>query len=150
MTVDIQINIDTLITSRKSIFIASTGKDGSPEISATPFLKINAKLYIFISELAAHTQNIQQSPTLSIMFAEDEQDTKNIFSRKRLSYPCIAKPIHPQHPERESILDQFEVQQGNTISVLRQLPDFHLFEIEVLPGRYIEGFGKAYLAPPPS
>lgn len=144
MSDDIQKKILTLIESRKSLLLASLNKNNLPEISATPFLKIDQNLYIFISELASHTQNIKLNPKLSIMLIEDEQDTKNTFARKRLSYECTATYIERSHKNWEALLEQFEAKQGKTVSLLKQLPDFHLFELNATSGNYIEGFGKAY------
>lgn len=137
-------NITALIESRKSVLIASLNKDNLPEISATPFVKIGLSFYIFISELASHTQNITLNPQLSVMLIEDEQDTKNAFARKRLSYKCTASLIEKGSQDWQTALDQFEEKQGKTIRLLKQLPDFHLFELNIVSGNYIEGFGKAY------
>lgn len=144
MSTEIQTNIASLISTRNSLLLASLNELNLPEISSSPFLKIGAKFYIFISELASHTRNIKQSPKLSIMLIEDEQDTKNAFARKRLSYECSAIVIDRQDLNWNSILDQFEQRHGKTVSVLKQLQDFHLFELNPTSGQYIEGFGKTY------
>lgn len=144
MSSDIQANIVSLLNARNSLLLASLNEQNLPEISSTPFLKIGAKFYIFISELASHTKNIKQSPKLSIMLIEDEQDTKNAFARKRLSYECSAAVIDRQASNWNPILDKLEKRHGKTVSVLKQLQDFHLFELTPTSGHYIEGFGKAY------
>lgn len=140
----IQKNIDLLTNSRKSVLLASLNREGLAEISSTPFIKLNNTFYVFISELASHTQNIKHHPKISIMLIEDEQDTKNAFARKRLSYACTAKFIDAHDSSWHSIMEQFEERQGNTVSILKQLQDFHLVELKALSGSYIEGFGKAY------
>lgn len=144
MSDDIQTKINALIASRKGIIIASLNEDKLPEISATPFVQTGLCFYIFISELATHTQNIKQHPQLSVMLVEDEQDTSNTFARKRLSFKCTASIIKRDSQSWKSILDKFEEKQGKTVGVLRQLPDFNLFELKAISGNYIEGFGKAY------
>ena len=144
MSDNIRDNINALIESRKSLLIASLNESNLPEISATPFLKIGCHFYIFISELAAHTQNIKLKPKISLMLIEDEQDTHNTFARKRLSYECTASLIESESPDWQSILEKFEEKQGKTVSLLKQLPDFLLFELKAISGNYIEGFGKAY------
>ncbi len=144
MSTIIQNNISALIKSRKSLLIASLNARNIPELSATPFLNAGDHFYIFISELAAHTQNIKANPHFSIMLIEDEQDTQNAFARKRLSYECIGRHINREDKSWETLLEQFEAEQGKTVSLLKQLPDFHLFELKAVSGNYIEGFGKAY------
>tara|TARA_R110002167_G_scaffold10378_1_gene47694 strand:- start:507 stop:989 length:483 start_codon:yes stop_codon:yes gene_type:complete len=144
MSDNIQNNINAFIESRKSLIIASLNKDDLPEISATPFLKKDLSFYILISELASHTQNLTLNPKLSIMLIEDEQDTNNAFARKRLSYECTAMLVERGSQDWQSIVERFEERQGKTVSLLKQLPDFHLFELQAISGNYIEGFGKAY------
>tara|TARA_R110001592_G_C13179973_1_gene750741 strand:+ start:4427 stop:4918 length:492 start_codon:yes stop_codon:yes gene_type:complete len=140
----IQDNISAFIESRKSLLIASLNKENLPEISATPFLKVGHKFYIFISELASHMHNIKANPRLSVMLIEDELESKNTFARKRLSYECIASTIDRAEENWIPLLEKFEAKQGKTVSLLKQLPDFHLVELTTISGNYIEGFGKAY------
>jgi putative heme iron utilization protein len=144
MSASIQDDISTLIESRKSLLIASLNNHNLPEISATPFIKKGLKFYVFISELSSHTQNLKAYSKLSVMLIEDEQDTKNPFARKRLSYECVASIIAKNTENWQTLLDAFEERQGKTVSLLKQLPDFHLFELTAILGNYIEGFGKAY------
>lgn len=144
MSDNIQDNINALIESRKSFIIASLNESNLPEISATPFIKVGLHFYIFISELASHTQNIKLKPKLSVMLIEDEQDTNNTFARKRLSYECTASLVERDNRDWQIILNKLEQKQGKTVSLLKQLPDFHLFELRAISGNYIEGFGKAY------
>lgn len=144
MSDNIQDNINALIESRKSLLIASLNKSNLPEISATPFLKVGLHFYIIISELSSHTQNIKLKPKVSVMLIEDEKDTHNAFARKRLSYECTASLVKKDTQDWQSILEKFEEKQGKTVSLLKQLPDFHLFELKAISGNYIEGFGKAY------
>lgn len=144
MTDIIQDSITALIDSRKSLIIASLNNVNLSEISATPFLKIDQNFYIFISELASHTQNLKTNPKLSVMLIEDELETKNPFARKRLTYECRASIIDKHSENGQFLLDAFEEKQGKTVNLLKQLPDFHLFELKAVSGTYIEGFGKAY------
>lgn len=137
-------NIESLIASRKSLLLATLNPKHQPEISSTPFLKDTNNFYIFISELASHTQNLKRHPSLSIMLIEDEKDTKNAFARRRLSYECQAKIIERNENQWAEILAKFEVRLGKTVSMLKSLPDFHLFQLEPISGNYIEGFGKAF------
>lgn len=144
MSDDILNHINTLCSSRKSLLLASLNATNLPEISATPFIKQGIRFYIFISELASHTQNLKRNPLLSIMLIEDERDTSNPFARKRLSYECRAAFIARETEEWTSLMDKFEQAQGKTVSLLKSLPDFHLVELTAISGNYIEGFGKAF------
>lgn len=144
MSNDIISSINALIESRKSLLIASLNEANLPEISATPFLKQGNSFFIFVSELATHTQNFRQRPDVNVMLIADEHDTKNAFTRKRLSYACTAACIPRNDKNWKPILKKFEAKQGKTVTLLKQLNDFHLFELKASSGSYIEGFGKAY------
>lgn len=144
MSTEIQANIKALIASRKTLLLATLNADRQAEISVTPFIKQDLNFYIFVSELSKHTQNLRIHAELNIMLLEDEQDTQNCFARKRLTYQCRAREIPREDATRESILKHFEEQLGKTVSLLRSLPDFHLFELKALSGNYVQGFGQAY------
>lgn len=141
---DILNNINQLIASRSGLLLATLSQQTIPELSATPFIKRENCFYIFISELAAHTQNLKQHSNVSVMLIEDEQNASNPFARKRLSYQCLARLVEKEERIWPAVLDSFEQRHGKTVSLLKSLPDFHLFELKALSGQYIEGFGKAF------
>jgi len=136
--------IEHLLSSVKSVQLATLNKHQEPEISYTPFIRVEHCYYIFISELAAHTQNLKQHAKLSLLFIQDEQDCKNIFARKRLILECQSSLIKRDIQEWDALMLKFEEIQGNTISVLKSLADFHLFRITPEKGSYVQGFGKAF------
>jgi putative heme iron utilization protein len=144
MSEDIQTNIDELIASRKTLLLATLNANKQAEISVTPFIRQGLNFYIFVSNLSNHTRNLKIHPELSVMLVEDEQDTQNAFARKRLTYQCHATEIVKEDDNRDRLLTIFEQQHGKTVSLLKTLPDFHLFELRALSGNYVQGFGQAY------
>ena len=136
--------VDALSSSLRTVQLATLSQEQEASISYTPFIKHRDDIYIFISELAPHTQNILRHPTLSALFIEDEQDSKNVFARKRLILKCQCEEIEKENKNWSSILDAFELRQGNTVKLLRSLPDFHLFKLHANSGTYIQGFGQAF------
>jgi putative heme iron utilization protein len=144
MSDDIQAKIDELIASRKTLLLATLNAEKQAEISVTPFIRQGLNFYIFVSELSNHTRNLKIHPALSVMLVEDEQDTQNAFARKRLTYQCQATEILKEDETREELLNYFEQKHGKTVSLLKALPDFHLFELNAVSGQYVQGFGQAY------
>ena len=144
MSEDIQAKIDELTSSRKTLLLATLNASKQAEISVTPFIKQELNFYIFVSELSNHTRNLTLHPELSIMLVEDEQDAQNAFTRKRLTYQCQAREIPKDDPDWKKLLELFEQAQGKTVSLLKSLPDFHLFELKALSGNYVQGFGQAF------
>ena len=136
--------IEDLLNSLQSVQLATLNAEQHPEISYTPVLRFEGRYYIFISELASHTQNILLQPKLSLLFIEDERSAKNIFARKRLSLNVLASECEQGNEQWELILDEFEKRQGKTVSLLKQLPDFHLFKLTPESGTFVQGFGQAF------
>jgi putative heme iron utilization protein len=137
--------LSELQQTAQTLFLSTITADGKPNGSYAPFIMDDSGVfYIFISQLASHTQDLLDNPYISILMAEDEQNSRQIFARKRASYSCQCRAIDKEDPNYESRLDLFETRFGNVMSLLRTLPDFILFKLEVQSGSFVQGFGKAY------
>lgn len=139
----LQIACDQLISSQKTLLLATRSSTGNADISYAPYLREGQVFYIFVSELAKHTQNLLTYPKASIMFIEPETDAANLFARKRLTLECLAAEISRADPAYSSIMDAMTEKFGTTMALLRSLPDFHLLTITPLQGQFVAGFGKA-------
>ncbi len=134
-----------LIQEMRSLQLSTVGPDGQPHCSYTPFLyRPPGNFYIFVSQLAAHTRHLLGNASLAIMIIADEQSTSQIFARTRVHYVCHAQRIDPESPEYSEVLDDYERRHGQTVGMLRQLPDFILFQLQPVSGQFVMGFGKAY------
>ncbi|MFN5893671.1 MAG: HugZ family protein [Dolichospermum sp.] len=132
-------------TEFTSIIMSTVNKEGIPDASYAPFVSDEDKnIYIYVSGLATHTQNIHNHPFVSILFIEDEVKTKQIFARRRLSFNCTAKLVERESEKWQQIVDKFELRFGELISTLRSLPDFRIFQLTPKNGRFVIGFGAAY------
>jgi|SaaInlV_120m_DNA_4_1040238.scaffolds.fasta_scaffold18322_2 heme iron utilization protein len=141
---DTQQEADSLRSSCQSLLLSTVNKEGFPEISYAPYVEAESKFYIFISGLAAHTENLLESRVASIMFIEDESLANHAFSRKRITYLCEATCISRDTDSFDNLLDRFQDQFGKLIQTLRGLGDFQLFELTPSNGRYVAGFGKTF------
>ncbi len=129
--------------SFQSVLIATASPEGDPDISYAPFvLDETGAICVYVSQLARHTQNLLERPTVSLMFIAGEQDSRNLFARQRLILQCSAEPV--TGAEAEPVLQQMQKQLGKTVELLRSLPDFLLFRFDVETGSYIRGFGQAW------
>jgi len=144
MTETIQNEISALMGSLKSVQLATLNADQQAEISYAPYLKLGDSFFIFISELAAHTQNLKAHNQLTLMFIEDESSSQTVFARKRLILECQSVLIDREETKWHDILLAFEAAQGPTIQLLKTLPDFCLFELTSIKGSFVKGFGQAY------
>jgi heme iron utilization protein len=75
----------------KSVVLGTCSAAGDPQASYAPCVTdAERNIYIFVSGLSAHTQNLADTGKASALFIEDEAQTPQIFARKRLSYSCTA------------------------------------------------------------
>ena len=134
-----------LITEMRCLQLSTLGEDGNPHCSYAPYLhRTPGRFYIFVSRLAAHTRNLLVNKPVAIMIIADEGSTSQIFARTRVNYLCEAQRIEPNHPDYELLLDDYEQRHGNMVGLLRQLPDFILFQLHPQSGQFVMGFGQAY------
>lgn len=101
--------------------------------------------YIFVSLLSSHTQEILQHLSLSILLIEDEQDARQIFARTRVTYHCVAEVVAREAVEYAPLLDAMEARFGNVVGLLRGLGDFVMFRLVPQSGRFVMGFGQAFV-----
>jgi len=145
-----------LLESCLSLQLSTIGDDGFPHSGYTPFLldpgdsESSLVFYVFVSELSVHTRDMLQIPKASIMIIEDESACKQVFARTRVTYNCEVLQIERDHADYAEVLDSFERRQGNTVSLLRELPDFHLMQLRPFSGQFVMGFGKAFSLSGPS
>ncbi len=135
----------TLIDNSQSLIIASCAENGAALASYAPFLAFENAFYVYLSQLAQHTANMLRHRQASIMFIEPEADAHNAFARRRLVLDCTVDEIARQHSAYEQLLDQMQNRLGDTLGVLRSLPDFHLLALTPSSGQYVAGFGKAFI-----
>jgi len=135
--------------ARKTIILSTIDKQHITETSVTPFVVVNSKLYIYVSELAKHTQNLlwllEQSQTqISALVMADESATEQLFARERITLQLRVDEVKYQQEDYATVLAKFTKQFGEVISMLSTLPDFHLFALTPIKGGYVRGFGQAF------
>jgi putative heme iron utilization protein len=139
-------NYRQLIQNQKTLILATVSDQGEPECSYAPYVKDGQNVfYIFVSELATHTKNMLHTAKASILFIKPEQETKNFFVRERVIFDCTISEIQQDDELYDRQLGLMNDQFGETVELLRSLPDFHLLALTPVKGRYIAGFGKAFM-----
>lgn len=130
-----------ILNSQKTIMISSVDESGFPQISYSPYVMLDDKIYIYISQIADHYKNIENNGNVSLMLIEDESKSKNLFARSRVSFRGVAKKVSDVS---ESIKNQFEEIHGKDMMNVLYKMDFDFFEINLLGGRLVKGFGQAF------
>lgn len=136
--------IEQLISAQKSLFLATIDPDNQPFASYAPFAFDwqQGELYVFLSQLSAHCRHLQRHPHASVLIAQDETDTEQIYARLRVQYQVTASIVDGE--QRDAHLDKLRQRQGEVIDLLTSLPDFHLFVLQINSGSYVQGFGAAF------
>jgi len=134
-----------LVDARETLLLSTVNADTRPEISYAPYIRDRAgDFVIFVSELAAHTGNLLRRGEAAVMFIESEASSRNPFARQRVILQCRAQEVAREERRYPLLLASLEERFGETVALLRSLPDFHLIILSPRSGRYVAGFGKAY------
>ena len=142
---DLESKYQKHIQAHRTLVLSTLSEEGFADISYAPFIQDEHGLfYIFVSELAQHTGNLMVNPECSVFIGQPEQDQKNPFACERVVFRCRASEVFKNDPVYESRLDQMQNKLGDTVKLLRSLPDFHLFALAPGSGHYINGFASAF------
>ncbi len=136
--------LQTLRGRVKTVQLATNDTDGNPQASYAPYVWIEQACYLYLSELARHTQNLISNPTVSLLFIEAEQSSKNLFARRRITLRGKACKVARGSHQFQRIMTEFKNRFGDFIDLIEPLQDFHLFRIDPQSGRFIRGFAQAF------
>lgn len=129
---------------RKTIQLATVDEKGRPNVSYAPFVQNQEGYFVLISEIARHARNLQVNPHVSLMLIEDEESSKQLFARKRLTFDAIASVVERDSPLWAQVIGQMQERFGEIVEGLSQLQDFVLFNLKAERGLFVKGFGQAY------
>jgi putative heme iron utilization protein len=87
-----------LLSSRKTLVMATADKNGAPNVSYAPFVHRAPPLYVYTSSLSRHTRNMMETAKASVMFIEDEARTRN-FLHERASPASAALSQWEEKPQ---------------------------------------------------
>ena len=128
-----------------SLLLATVSSEGNPYASYAPFvIDADKNIYIFASDLATHTSHLKTTGKASVLLIEDETKSQNIFGRKRLTFDCQATLIDKNTPQWNKTSARFQERFGQIIDILRNLSDFHIFQLTPKEGLFVSGFGAIY------
>lgn len=145
----LQAEIEAFRQQQQTLLLASNNEAGLAEASYAPFVEDeNGHLYLLLSGLSSHSRNlqlhIQQQTPVSVMLIQDEQDSRNLFARKRLSYFCEISMLAREDSRWQPVINRMEDKLGNTVRLLAGLGDFNLYCLQPQQGSYVRSFGQAY------
>ena len=145
MTTDTEITqaLKQLHSQCQTLQLATVDVTGQPDASYAPYVQVAGNYYIFVSQLAAHTQNLLAQKQTSIMLIQPEQDAKNLFARMRYTCACEVADIARTEALFNEVMVSMQERFGSIIELLTSLGDFHLLQLQPTNARLVMGFGKA-------
>ncbi|WP_159650823.1 heme utilization protein HutZ [Vibrio atypicus] len=130
--------------ARRTLQLATVDEEGRPNVSYAPFVQNQEGYFVLISEIARHARNLKANPNVSIMMIEDEDTSKQLFARKRLTFDAAATVVERDSQQWTQVVEQMKERFGEIIDGLSQLQDFVLFNMKPEQGLFVKGFGQAY------
>jgi len=144
-TESIVVEAGEFLAGFRSLLMATVSADGVPDASYAPFVRIDDNaFYVNLSELSTHTGNLLATPRVSILFLQSEDDSKQLFARKRLGFDADAELVERDSPRWCQIMDLFADKFGDIMELIRPLQDFKLIRIQPRSAIYVRGFAQAY------
>ena len=142
---EIEKKIQNILEGNYEISVLGTnGKDNFPFLSKIIPMYKNNKLYLLISDLSEHTQNIVLNHNVSIYFSLKELN-KTKSNNPRLTINGIIKK-HVFKKKDKEFIDLLNTYQKieNGSKMWGMFTDFNFYSLIPKRALYIEGFGKAY------
>ncbi|MCJ8315322.1 MAG: pyridoxamine 5'-phosphate oxidase family protein [Saccharospirillaceae bacterium] len=136
--------LNTLLTTKNTLVLSTINQQNLCDIGLIPFLYFENYFYILISELAAHTRNLQQNPHAALLIHLGDESSNNPFTDQRVSF-AVSTSVVDQVDLKASILDKMQHKLGKTIALISGLKDFSLMRLKAKSGTLVVGFGAAYV-----
>lgn len=128
----------------QTLVLATRDDAGCPNVSYAPFVWNENGYFILVSEIARHARNLKQQPHLSFMLIEDEQASRQLYARRRLTFDAIASLIERDSPAWVAGIRALQARHGALVGDLANMADFTLFCLKPESGLYVKGFGQAF------
>lgn len=137
--------LEKLFTSLRTLHMSTVSSEGIPDASYAPFIRGQDHcFYVYLSQLARHTRNLEATSRVSVLLIEDERETNQLFARKRLIFDCDATIVPRDSDVWNELMGAFADAFGEVMQLIRPLGDFKLFRLQPRGGTYVRGFGQAY------
>jgi len=140
----VQEEFEELRESLKTIQLATLDSDGQPQASYAPYVRVEGKYYLYLSDLAKHAANLIANRSVGLLLIESEENCRNLFARRRIVLQGEARTIERDSSLFTQVLAEFKGQFGGIIKVIEPLQDFHLFQVTPISGRFVRGFAEAF------
>lgn len=138
------VELAILLHTQRVAALGTLDAQGRPFVSMVPYAIAlePGVLVIHVSALAAHTGNMERSPTVSALVMRAEVAGEPVHALQRVTLGARAEPLAPDHTLyaacRAAYLHRFPEAEPMT-----QLPDFRFVALHLQQARQVAGFGAA-------
>lgn len=137
--------VELFLETFRTLIMASLTPEGDPYASTAPFIRMDGDFYILISTVAQHGCNLLRSKKVSLLFAEDESNTRQPFARQRITLDASVREVpHDDRLFLQAIGRLKAHFDAELVASLLEMGDFHLFRLSPVSGSVVMGFGRAY------
>jgi heme iron utilization protein len=133
-----------LLSDQVWFALATIDGDGSPTMSYVPFAVVGATFGIVVSRLAAHAAPLLARSRAAVLLVDGNTLLSDEYTRARFSICVNASPQATGSSGANAIWSALERRQGETVQMLRMLPDFDAISLEPISGRLVLGFASAF------
>ena len=135
---------DILQGKYQQCVLGTLDQNGCPYLSKTLPLYYEKKIYLLLSDLSDHTENIKINKKVSIYFAQEEIHKERLNNPRLTLLGLIKKLKLNKNDELFRKLLKNYILIEKSAKMWGEFLDFNFYEFNILNSLYVKGFGKAY------
>ena len=135
---------DILQGKYQQCVLGTLDQNGYPYLSKTLPLYYEKKIYLLLSDLSDHTENLKNNKKVSIYFALEETHKERLNNPRLTLLGLIEKLKLNKNDELfVKLLKKYALIEKSA-KMWGKFLDFNFYEFKIQNSIYVKGFGKAY------
>ena len=135
---------DILKGKYQQCVLGTLDQNGYPYLSKTLPLYYEKKIYLLLSDLSDHTENLKNNKKVSIYFALEETHKERLNNPRLTLLGLIEKLKLNKNDELfVKLLTKYALIEKSA-KMWGKFLDFNFYEFKIQNSIYVKGFGKAY------
>ena len=135
---------DILQGKYQQCVLGTLDQSGYPYLSKTLPLYYKKKLFLLLSDLSDHTENLKINKKVSIYFAQEEIHKEKLNNPRLTLLGSIEKLKLNKSDEFFRKLLKNYILIEKSAKMWGEFLDFNFYEFNIKDSLYVKGFGKAY------
>ena len=135
---------DILQGKYQQCVLGTLDQSGYPYLSKTLPLYYKKKLFLLLSDLSDHTENLKINKKVSIYFAQEEIHKEKLNNPRLTLLGTIEKIKLNKNDDLFRKLLKNYILIEKSAKMWGEFLDFNFYKFNILNSLYVKGFGKAY------